>query len=85
MFVGMLMAEDGTPLGSHGCSSEAYMLSDLGIVEGSRPDRHEHFRAHYPDGYRMEFVSYKDVDGCEKLMKAIEIANKAADSNKQEP
>lgn len=52
-----LMAEDGTGLGSHLCSSEGYMPGDLGCIEGSRPDRHEHFREHYPDGYRMEFVS----------------------------
>lgn len=56
-----LIAEDGTGLGSHGCSNEGYMLHDLGILEGSRPDRHETFRAHYPGGYRMEFVSAADV------------------------
>lgn len=52
-----LMAQDGTFLGSHGCSSEAYMPADLGCLEGTRPDRHEEFQQHYPDGYRMEFVS----------------------------
>lgn len=52
-----LLAEDGTGLGSHICSDEGYMEHDLGILEGSRPDRHETFRAHYPDGYRMEFIS----------------------------
>ena len=57
----VLLAEDGTGLGGHLCSSEAYMLHDLGILEGTRPDRHETFREHYPDGYRMEFVSGADV------------------------
>lgn len=52
----VLLAEDGEGLGGHICSAEGYMLHDLGILEGSRPDRHETFRAHYPDGYRMEFV-----------------------------
>lgn len=52
-----LMAQDGTPLGGHICSHEGYMEGDLGILEGSRDDRHEGFRKHYPDGYRMEFVS----------------------------
>lgn len=56
-----LVAEDGTQLGSHLCSDEGYMRHDLGIIEGSRPDRHETFKEHYPDGYRMEFVSYKDA------------------------
>jgi hypothetical protein len=52
-----LIAEDGTGMGGHVCSHEGYMEHDLGIIEGSRPDRHETFREHYPDGYRMEFVS----------------------------
>lgn len=54
-----LVAEDGTPLGVHICSSEAYMPSDLGILEGSSPNRHEGFRSHYPDGYRMDFVPWE--------------------------
>ena len=57
----VLIAEDGTPLGGHACSSEAYMPADLGVLEGTRPDRHEAFAKHYPDGYRMEFVGYDDV------------------------
>lgn len=57
----MLLAEDGTYLGGHVCSSEGFMRWDLGILEGSRPDRHETFRQHYPDGYRMTFVSGADV------------------------
>ena len=52
----ILVAEDGKCLGSHICSHEGYMPADLGIIEGSSPKRHECFRAHYPDGYRMEFV-----------------------------
>ena len=57
----VLLAEDGTALGGHACSSEGYMPHDLGILRGSRPDRHETFREHYPDGYRMEFVPAADV------------------------
>lgn len=57
----VLIAQDGTPLGGHACSSEAYMLGDLGILEGFRPDRHEEFRAHYPNGYRMSFVTYAEA------------------------
>ena len=60
-YSGVLLAEDGHALGGHVCSSEFYMPGDLGIIEGSRPDRHETFREHYPDGYRMEFVSAPDV------------------------
>ena len=36
-----LLSDDGEFLGAHICSAEAYMPHDLGIVEGSRPDRHE--------------------------------------------
>ena len=60
-YSGCLLAEDGTGMGGHICSSEGYMYHDLGIVEGSRPDRHEHFKAHYPDGYRMDFVPESQV------------------------
>lgn len=60
-YYAQLLAQDGTALGCHVCSSEAYMPADLGVLEGTRPDRHETFRAHYPDGYRMEFVSACDV------------------------
>ena len=63
----VLIAEDGTELGGHLCSSEAYMECDLGILEGTRPDRHKTFREHYPSGYRMEFVRYDDVVAHEGL------------------
>jgi len=59
----VLLADDGTYLGGHRCSSEVYMPADLGVIEGTRPDRHETFRTHYPDGYRMEFVRGADVPG----------------------
>lgn len=74
LLIGQLIAEDGEVLGSHCCSHEGYMPGDLGIVEGARPDRHEHFRTKYPDGYRMEFVSYDDVEKHEKLLAAIKLA-----------
>lgn len=58
---GQLLADDGEFLGGHICSNEAFMPSDLGCEKGTRPDRHETFRAHFPGGYRMEFVGGKDV------------------------
>ena len=65
----VLLAEDGTHLGGHICSSEAYMPADLGILEGTRPDRHEDFKKHYPDGYKMEFVkhNHKGLENACKL------------------
>lgn len=73
-----LVAQDGTYLGGHICSAEGYMPHDLGVIEGSRPDRHETFRKHYPDGYRMEFVRYDAVKGHAKLMEALRIAQEKA-------
>lgn len=69
----VLLAEDGTGLGGHCCSSEAYMPADLGVLEGTRPDRHKTFREHYPNGYRMVFVSGKDVLAHEGLMAACKL------------
>jgi len=56
-----LIAQDGTPLGGHLCSDEWFMYGDLGILKGSRSDRHEDFQKHYPDGYRMDFVPLTEV------------------------
>lgn len=78
-YSGCLICADGTWIGGHLCSSESYMPHDLGIVEGARLDRHEAFRKHYPDGYRMTFVSYNDVKLCDGLMKAIDIAKRFKD------
>ena len=76
----VLIAEDGTCLGSHACSSESYMPSDLGILEGSRPDRHENdFQKHYPDGYRMEFVGDEDTADHEKLQAAFALNRESAE------
>lgn len=55
------LAEDGTVLGSHWCSNEFYVSQDLGVLDGCREDRHEHYAKHYPDGYEMEFVPARDV------------------------
>ena len=74
-----LLAEDGTELGGHLCSSEGYMRHDLGILDWTRPDRHETFRAHYPDGYRMDFIPYEDVPKCEGLQEAFKLHDAASE------
>lgn len=81
----VLIAEDGTGLGGHVCSHEGYMRHDLGIIEGSRPDRHEDFKKHYPEGYRMAFVSYDEVKTCEPLLKAFVLNKKLADNHPPKP
>ena len=77
-YTGQLIAEDGTGLGSHICSSEGYMFGDLGILEGTREDRHQDFKKHYPNGYRMEFVSSNNVKSHKKLRQAFELNQKQA-------
>ena len=70
------MAEDGAVLGSHWCSHESYAPGDLGITEGTRPDRHKTYAGHYPDGYEMEFVKASDIGGHAALQRAF-VLNKA--------
>jgi len=69
----VLLAEDGTHLGGHAGSSEGYMPADLGILEGTRPDRHEQFRQHYPEGYSMEFVGIDKVESHSGLLAAFKL------------
>lgn len=66
-----IISEDGEELGQHMCTNEGYMRSDLGVLEGSRFDRHELFREKYPDGYRMDFVSRDDVSDHHGLNQAF--------------
>lgn len=72
-FSAHLISEDGTSLGGHVCSDEGYMEHDLGVLEGSRPDRHEVFKKHYPLGYKMAFVPYQEVRSNQGLIKALEL------------
>jgi hypothetical protein len=59
-YEGVILAEDGKCLGGHICSHEGYMPYGLGMIEG-RPDRHEAFTAHYPNGWRCAFVKSEDL------------------------
>ena len=78
------MAEDGTVLGSHLCSHEGYVPHDLGVNEGSRPDRHETYKKHYPNGYEMEFVRNSEIDNHEGLQKAFKLNKEQAKQAKEE-
>ena len=75
----LALAENGVVLGSHLCSHEGYMPGDLGILEGTREDRHEKdYRVHYPEGYRMVWVSSDDfAENTEeaKIILALAAAN----------
>ncbi len=78
-----LLAEDGTALGGHACSHEGYMEHDLGILEGTRPDRHEDFKKHYPDGYKMVFISHEEVKGHKGLDKAYALNQKIGEEKEK--
>lgn len=67
------LAEDGTVLGSHLCSHEIYVQYDLGVAEGYRPDRHDDYKSHYPNGYQMEFVPAHDVGCHEGISRAMKL------------
>ena len=71
--VALAMAEDGTCLGSHFCSHEGFVSHDLGVTEGSRPDRHKTYAEHYPDGYEMEFVPSSSIESHEQLQEAFRL------------
>ena len=83
MLSAQLIAEDGTCLGGHCCSSEGFMYGDLGIIKGYRKDRHEDFKKHYPKGYRMDFVSHGDVKAHDGLSNAIKLNEKLGEKAKQ--
>ena len=82
--VAYAMAEDGTVLGSHWCSHEGYVSHDLGVTEGARPDRHETYAKHYPEGYEMEFVRASEVKGHEGLMEAFRLNQQQAKQTSHE-
>ena len=68
------IAADGHVLGGHCCSAEGYMLHDLGILEGTREDRHTgQYQKHYPDGYRMVWIPTDEVKGHAQLDEAVRL------------
>lgn len=75
------IAEDGECLGGHWCSHESFALIDLGVTPGRRLDRHETYAKHYPDGYEMEFVRGRDIEGHEALQLTLELNRKQIESS----
>lgn len=64
------IAQDGTHLAGHICSNESFMRHDLGM-DGESERKHDKYKAHYPDGFVTEFVSYKDVPNHQGLQAAL--------------
>lgn len=76
VYHGRLIHSDGYSCGTHICSNEEWMKTDLGIKKGSAPYRHEELRKMSPHGYVMEFVSLHDVPTHAALQAAISKARK---------
>lgn len=72
--VAQALSDDGYGLGSHACSDEAYFPWDMGVAEGARPDRHEAYLKHYPQGYILEIVPTEDIKKHKGLQKALKAA-----------
>lgn len=73
---GIVVAEDGTLFGGYAHRTDEGLQKSLGMIEGSRPDRQEVFRDHYPDGYRTQYVTFREfragtVPG---LVRALELS-----------
>jgi hypothetical protein len=78
----LAISQDGKVLGGHVCSSEGYMPHDLGILEGTREDRHTNdYQKHYPGGYRMRFIPSSEIETTPELLAALELAK--AKTNEQ--
>ena len=80
----LALAEDGTCLGSHWCSHESFVRVDLGVTEGSRPDRHKTYKEHYPDGYEMVFVPSSKVKNHPQIKIACELNHKIGEETTDE-
>lgn len=76
------ISADGHYLGGHICSHEDYMLHDLGILEGTRPDRHkDSYQVHYPNGYIMRFIPSSQIATDEGLQSAFELNKQLGKGN----
>ena len=66
------IAEDGTPLAGHICSSHGYARHDMGVDENGW--KRDTYAKHYPDGFDVEYVevtSQDDIDAHAGLAAAL--------------
>jgi hypothetical protein len=69
--IGYALAEDGTRLASHLSSHVGFSKYDMGLTSGWK---HDFYKAHYPDGYELEWVD--DPDNHPALLAALELNEK---------
>ena len=77
------IAEDGNVLGSHFCGGEWFVEQDLGVTKDTRPDKHETYKKHYPNGYEMVFVQMEDIEAHKGLQNAFKLNQELAKQAEQ--
>lgn len=68
--LGYALAEDGKGLCSHLSSNSEFSKHDMGL---NSKWKHEFYSKKYPDGYKLEWIDEKDLDGHEKFQLALKI------------
>lgn len=66
--IGIALAEDGTCLAQHLSSTVEWSIHDMGF---SSEWKHDDYKAHYPDGFVLEWIS--DPDTNENWKRAYEL------------
>lgn len=69
MVIGKVISEDNVIISTHVSTNESYLLQDLDLVKhnfGNKYNLGKYINI-YPDGFRIEFISYPDVFKSERL------------------
>jgi len=78
--IGYALAEDGVGIASHYSSGENWSKHDMGITSDWK---HAYYEKHYPNGYELEWIDFKDLDNHEGYLKAMELnAQQKSESEK---
>ena len=64
------VAEDGEHLASHFSSNEGWAKHDIGI---NSDWKHDKYKAKYPDGYELVWLSPEETDTNVNFLRAIEL------------
>ena len=70
----LAIAEDGTTLAGHVCSSPSFFRHDIGITSDWKHDKYD---AHYPNGWTLEWVDREDIAAHKGLQQAFKLADEA--------
>jgi len=68
--IGYALAEDGVCIASHFSSGCNWSKHDMGITSDWH---HDSYKKHYPDGYELEWIDFKDLDNHSEFLKAKEL------------